>query len=156
MAPESMLERHYSEASDVWSFGVLCWEVFALGLPPYPGISVDFVTSAIIKEIRMPRPDACPADVFVGMLNIVISAMVRLQVCLLIPNCVLNCLVAFEYAEFSCFGDFSRRSHCRYDIMQLCWQLEKNNRPTFARIYDALCDVSIVTDQDDEDVETRL
>ena len=35
MAPESILHRKYSVASDVWSFGVFCWEVFADGEKPY-------------------------------------------------------------------------------------------------------------------------
>ena len=37
MALESLLNSRYSHASDVWSFGVLCWEVFSFGARPYPG-----------------------------------------------------------------------------------------------------------------------
>ena len=37
MALESLLEQRSSHASDVWSFGVLCWEVFSFGEEPYPG-----------------------------------------------------------------------------------------------------------------------
>ncbi len=34
MAPESIFDARYSSASDVWSFGVLGWEVFMLGEEP--------------------------------------------------------------------------------------------------------------------------
>ncbi len=38
MAIESIAEKKYSHASDVWSFGVLCWEVFSWGQVPYAGL----------------------------------------------------------------------------------------------------------------------
>ena len=65
MAPESILDRHYSSASDVWSFGVLCWEVFSLGQTPYPGLLPDNVLIALAKGYRMPRPERCPPDLYV-------------------------------------------------------------------------------------------
>ena len=37
MAIESLIEGRYTLASDVWSYGVLCWEVFTFGADPYPG-----------------------------------------------------------------------------------------------------------------------
>ena len=35
MAPESLGERDFSSASDVWSFGVLCWEMYYPTETPY-------------------------------------------------------------------------------------------------------------------------
>uniref|UniRef100_A0A7N5JPB8 Tyrosine-protein kinase n=1 Tax=Ailuropoda melanoleuca TaxID=9646 RepID=A0A7N5JPB8_AILME len=38
-APEALNYGRYSSESDVWSFGILLWETFSLGVCPYPGMT---------------------------------------------------------------------------------------------------------------------
>ena len=65
MAPESLVDRKYSSASDVWSFGVLCWEVYEYGKTPYPDISVSVVPARISRGYRLPQPAECSKQLFV-------------------------------------------------------------------------------------------
>uniref|UniRef100_A0A3Q0SYI6 Protein kinase domain-containing protein n=1 Tax=Amphilophus citrinellus TaxID=61819 RepID=A0A3Q0SYI6_AMPCI len=65
MSPESIFQNIYSSQSDVWSFGVLLWEIFSLGCRPYPELSVtqEFY-SALKRGYRMTRPEHAPDDMY--------------------------------------------------------------------------------------------
>lgn len=63
-APEAIKEKHYSNKSDSWSFGILLWEVFSFGRVPYPRIPVNDVLQYVEQGNRMEKPEGCPDDVY--------------------------------------------------------------------------------------------
>ncbi|CAI5441826.1 unnamed protein product [Caenorhabditis angaria] len=50
LAPETLVSFLYTMASDVFAFGILCWEVLENGQQPYPGLTVQEVHSKVTKE----------------------------------------------------------------------------------------------------------
>uniref|UniRef100_A0A3Q1IJ69 receptor protein-tyrosine kinase n=1 Tax=Anabas testudineus TaxID=64144 RepID=A0A3Q1IJ69_ANATE len=65
MAPESIFQCVYTVQSDVWSYGVLLWEIFSLGKSPYPNVAVDTNFYKMIKVGRhMSQPDFAPAEMY--------------------------------------------------------------------------------------------
>ncbi|XP_047443730.1 mast/stem cell growth factor receptor kita isoform X2 [Mugil cephalus] len=65
MSPESIFECVYTFESDVWSYGILLWEIFSLGNSPYPGMPVDAKFYKLIKEgYRMDAPDFAPGEMY--------------------------------------------------------------------------------------------
>ncbi|XP_029921461.1 fibroblast growth factor receptor 1b [Myripristis murdjan] len=67
MAPEALFDRIYTHQSDVWSFGVLLWEIFTLGGSPYPGVPVEELFKLLKEGHRMERPSACTQELYVLM-----------------------------------------------------------------------------------------
>ncbi|XP_024917043.1 ephrin type-B receptor 5 isoform X3 [Cynoglossus semilaevis] len=59
-APEAFQHRKFSSASDVWSFGVLMWEVMSYGERPYWDMSNQEVMKAVADQYRLPAPHSCP------------------------------------------------------------------------------------------------
>jgi serine/threonine protein kinase len=91
-APEALENRVFTTKSDVWSYGVVLWELFTYGHTPYPDVHLGQSYEAIISYLkegnRMAQPDSC-ADSF-------------------------------------------------YELMQKCWTLDPDERPTPIDIVGAL------------------
>ncbi|XP_057297435.1 uncharacterized protein LOC130628517 isoform X2 [Hydractinia symbiolongicarpus] len=70
MAPESILEKKFTTKSDVWSFGVLLWEIYSLGALPYPDIQESKDLLAYLKQgSRMSQPVECAKEFYDIMLE---------------------------------------------------------------------------------------
>uniref|UniRef100_A0A8C7CIZ9 receptor protein-tyrosine kinase n=1 Tax=Oncorhynchus kisutch TaxID=8019 RepID=A0A8C7CIZ9_ONCKI len=68
-APEAIAYRKFTSASDVWSFGIVMWEVMAFGERPYWDMSNHEVMKAINEAFRLPAPMDCPSTVYQLMLQ---------------------------------------------------------------------------------------
>uniref|UniRef100_A0A9J7YNP9 Mast/stem cell growth factor receptor n=2 Tax=Cyprinus carpio TaxID=7962 RepID=A0A9J7YNP9_CYPCA len=65
MSPESLFACVYTFESDVWSYGILLWEIFSLGNTPYPGIPVGSTYYKMIQDgYRMSEPEFAPIEVY--------------------------------------------------------------------------------------------
>uniref|UniRef100_A0A8C7V1I9 Fibroblast growth factor receptor n=1 Tax=Oncorhynchus mykiss TaxID=8022 RepID=A0A8C7V1I9_ONCMY len=67
MAPEALFDRIYTHQSDVWSFGVLLWEIFTLGGSPYPGVPVEELFKLLKEGHRMDKPSTCTHELYMMM-----------------------------------------------------------------------------------------
>ncbi|XP_066505647.1 KIT proto-oncogene, receptor tyrosine kinase b [Hoplias malabaricus] len=65
MAPESLFSCLYTFESDVWSYGILLWEIFSLGNSPYPGVPVGSMFYRMIQDgYRMNEPEFAPSEIY--------------------------------------------------------------------------------------------
>jgi len=87
-APEAFTYGKFTCSSDVWSFGIVMWEVFSYGERPYWGMSNRDVMDAVKTEYRLPAPMDCPLIL--------------------------------------------------HTLMMDCWKKERNQRPKFAELVNAL------------------
>ncbi|XP_035392294.1 ephrin type-A receptor 4b [Electrophorus electricus] len=68
-APEAIAYRKFTSASDVWSYGIVMWEVMSYGERPYWEMSNQDVIKAIDEGYRLPAPMDCPVVLHQLMLN---------------------------------------------------------------------------------------
>ncbi|XP_046967351.1 tyrosine-protein kinase Fer isoform X1 [Vanessa cardui] len=68
-APEALNFGKYTSLCDVWSYGVLMWEIFSKGDTPYAGMSNSRAREKIDNGYRMPAPEGCAEDVYALMLR---------------------------------------------------------------------------------------
>ncbi|KAG7159528.1 Tyrosine kinase receptor Cad96Ca-like 2 [Homarus americanus] len=64
MAPESLYMSIFTHKSDVWSFGIMCWEIVTLGSTPYPGMTAREVMRRVREGYRLDRPDHCHPELY--------------------------------------------------------------------------------------------
>uniref|UniRef100_A0A8C2CVL8 receptor protein-tyrosine kinase n=1 Tax=Cyprinus carpio TaxID=7962 RepID=A0A8C2CVL8_CYPCA len=68
-SPEAIAYRKFTSASDVWSYGIVMWEVMSFGERPYWDMSNQDVINAIEQDYRLPPPMDCPTALHQLMLD---------------------------------------------------------------------------------------
>ncbi|KAM9294552.1 high affinity nerve growth factor receptor [Gastrophryne carolinensis] len=67
MPPESILYRKFTTESDIWSFGVVLWEIFTYGKQPWYQLSNTEAIECITQGRELERPRTCPTKVYAIM-----------------------------------------------------------------------------------------
>lgn len=60
MSPESIVYARFTHESDVWSYGVLLWEIYSRGKQPFYGHNNEGATKLILQGIVLVPPEDCP------------------------------------------------------------------------------------------------
>ena len=68
MAPESLKDGVFTTYSDVWSYGVVLWEMATLASQPYQGLSNEAVLKYVVDGGKMERPENCPQKLWVELI----------------------------------------------------------------------------------------
>lgn len=64
MAPEALIENKFTSKSDVFSFGILIWEIVTLGSTPYENLTSQQVLHKVKFGERLDKPNHCKAELF--------------------------------------------------------------------------------------------
>ena len=69
MSPEALSAQRFSQASDVWAFGVTAWELLTDGAKPFASIATDDVVAEKVRGgACLPRPPGgstrCPDELW--------------------------------------------------------------------------------------------
>ncbi|XP_025103696.1 ALK tyrosine kinase receptor-like isoform X1 [Pomacea canaliculata] len=69
MPPEAFTEGIFTTKTDVWSYGVVLWEIFSMGCMPYPGLNNTEVMNFLHIGGRLVAPHSCPQPLYELMLS---------------------------------------------------------------------------------------
>jgi proto-oncogene tyrosine-protein kinase Met len=69
MSPESIDKHIFNTKTDVWSYGVLVWELFTRGKAPYLHIKNDLIFDHLNEGNRLPKPKYCPKVIYLILLK---------------------------------------------------------------------------------------
>ncbi|VDM50629.1 unnamed protein product [Toxocara canis] len=69
MSKEAIQHGRYSEASDVWAFGVTLWEIYSYGKQPYEGYANAEVIELVSMRSLLECPPNCPTNIYSVMVE---------------------------------------------------------------------------------------
>lgn len=64
MSPESLRTKKFTKENDVWSYGVLVWELLTYASKPYTGLTDKEAIAAVLRDDLLQCPEECPASLY--------------------------------------------------------------------------------------------
>ncbi|XP_078041812.1 uncharacterized protein LOC144472516 [Augochlora pura] len=109
MSPEALRDRLFSSKSDVWSFGVVLWEIYTYGAFPYSNIQDDRLLRYIVQENgRLEQPDDISYDIYNVMRSCWITEPENrpnfMQLLLKLHNLTNSCIISERSASNPCYA----------------------------------------------------
>ncbi|XP_046644788.1 proto-oncogene tyrosine-protein kinase receptor Ret-like [Daphnia pulicaria] len=112
MALESLSDHVYTSKSDVWSFGVLLWELATLGANPYPGVTPERLYRLLKTGYRMEKPDNCSEELYELMMKCWREdPQERPQFAELVKTVEDMLGVGMDYLDLGCLAGVSNREY---------------------------------------------
>lgn len=112
MALESLSDHVYTSKSDVWSFGVLLWELATLGANPYPGVTPERLYRLLKTGYRMEKPDNCSEELYDLMMKCWREdPQERPQFAELVKTVEDMLGVGMDYLDLGCLAGVSNREY---------------------------------------------
>ncbi|WKX90526.1 hypothetical protein Q1695_009401 [Nippostrongylus brasiliensis] len=69
LALESLSDQSYTHRTDVWAFGITCWEILTFGQSPYQGMDICSIRSFLRDGNRLSQPSNCSAELYQVLLQ---------------------------------------------------------------------------------------
>jgi serine/threonine protein kinase len=64
MSPESLETQIFNTKTDIWSYGVLVWELITRGITPYPHVDNVYILNHLKQGYRLTKPEYCPQSIY--------------------------------------------------------------------------------------------
>ena len=145
-APEVLISRQHSTASDVWALGVLFWEIYSHAKTPYGALSMVELGRELNSGFRLPKPTQCRQGELRPRRSLPALAPVAAWA-LAFPWCsslytarprrslpALVPVAAWALAIPWCSSLYTARALDMYDVMLSCWQTVAAERPPAAAV----------------------
>ncbi|VDO79731.1 unnamed protein product [Heligmosomoides polygyrus] len=69
LALESLRDQSYTHRTDVWAFGVTCWEILTFGQSPYQGMDICSIKNFLKEGNRLSQPSNCSSELYQVLLQ---------------------------------------------------------------------------------------
>nr|CAD7256626.1 unnamed protein product [Timema shepardi] len=111
--------QKFSNKSDMWSFGILLWEIYSFGRVPYPRIPLADVVKHVEKGYKMEAPEGCPSEVYEMMRQVSVVHILNKYIITISP-CPRTILYLLPFVFIKCFRPVA-----------WAWDLQPDRRPSF-------------------------